>query len=182
MEARLEWLREVRPRGRLRLEVEAEGDAVKVRLLPSSGSFILECRGLEGTVGSVEELRAVAEEAVRELGWTWMRVEGPGRLTTAFGEADRHVDVLVRGYGPEDPVREELKFDLGLRLLPGGRVQVACISRSRPLASSAFMDRAREFERAVRKWANILRVLKALGVRPRRVVRERGAVVVAASA
>ena len=114
---------------------------------------------------------------MKELGWTWLRVEGRGTVRPYTGQG-RVCDVVLRGHGTRDPVDELMKFDVGFTLGEGGRVEMFFADKSARYATSAYRGVAEELRRAVAKYANILRVLKALNLRPSAVQRSREKVVV----
>ena len=154
--------------------------AVRVHILPSngpamSGSFVIECKGLDGAVKDAAELEKLALAAVKSLGWNQFRVSKRHVLETAFGQVDHdcreegrykagEVDVLLEGHGIDAPHVGELdKFDLGLRLTDG-KVRIYGISRSRPNSTSSFRSRFEKFEDAFDDLATINQLTEGLGV------------------
>ena len=153
--------------------------SVRIHIVPSngpamSGSFVIECKGLDGTVKDVEQLGRIALAAAKSLGWGWFRVSERRTLKTAFDQVDYdckpegryrmgEVDVLLEGHGVQDGVAETVKFDLGLRLRDG-KVSIYGISRSRPLGTPTFASKFDRFEDAFTDLATIDQLTEGLGV------------------
>ena len=148
------------------LRITATSKGAKIHLFPTSGSFVLEVTGLEGRIPDLATLRTLAEWTLQDLGWSWMKISNRKRLYTAFNEPDRECDLVIEGYSMDDDVPESMKFDIGVKLLPDGRVQVYGISRSRPLFSASFKNEAYRFMERLRANANIYAVIRAIGVQP----------------
>lgn len=148
------------------LRIEASPRTVKIHLFPTSGSFVLEVHGLEGKIPDLATLKTLAEWTLQDLGWTWMRISNRKQLYTAFNQPDETCDLVIQGYGMDEKVPEGMKYDIGVKLLPDGRVQIYCISRSRPLFSSSFKHEANVFAKRLRANANIHAVIRAIGVQP----------------
>ena len=153
--------------------------AVRVHIVPSngpamSGSFVIECKGLDGAVKDADELRNVALAAAKLLGWTQFKVSERRFLETAFGKVDYdcpadgryragEVDALLEGHGIESQAAESDKFDLGLRL-SDGKVRIYGISRSRPHYTADFRDKFARFEDTFSDLATINQLTEGLGV------------------
>ena len=148
------------------LRITASSNSAKIHLFPTSGSFVLEVTGLEGKIPDLAALKTLVEWTIRDLGWSWMKISNRKRLYTAFNEPDRECDLVIEGYSMDDDVPESMKFDIGVKLLPDGRVQVYGISRSRPLFSASFKNEAYRFMERLRANANIYAVIRAIGVQP----------------
>ena len=148
------------------LRMTATSKDVKIHLFPTSGSFVLEVTGLKGRIPDLATLKTLVEWTLQDLGWSWMRISNRKRLYTAFNEPDRECDLVIEGYSMDDRVPEGMKYDIGVKLLPDGQVQVYGISRSRPLYSSSFKKEAYMFADRLRANANVYAVIRALGVQP----------------
>jgi len=148
----------------LRIIVTSKG--VKIYLFPTSGSFVLKVTGLKGRIPDLAALKTLVEWTLQDLGWNWMKISNRKRLYTAFNEPDQKCDLVIEGYSMDDRVPEGMKYDIGVKLLPDGAVQVYGISRSRPLYSSRFKKEAYLFADRLRANANVYTVIKALGVQP----------------
>ena len=153
--------------------------SVRIHILPSngpsmSGSFVIECKGLDGAVKDAVELEKLALAALKSLGWAQFRVSKRHILETAFGQVDYdcraegrykagEVDVLLEGHGIDAGVDELDKFDLGLRLTDG-KVRIYGISRSRPNYTSSFRSKFEKFEDNFNDLATINQLTEGLGV------------------
>jgi len=158
----------------------ADRGVVRIHILPSngpamSGSFVIECKGLDGAVKDIAELEKLALAAVKSLGWVQFKVSKRRILMTAFNQVDYgcrpegryeagEVDVLLEGFGVDADVPELDKFDLGLRLADDGKVKIYGISRSRPTFTSSFRSKFEKFEKAFNDIAVINQLTEGLGV------------------
>ena len=148
------------------LRITATSKAVEIHLFPTSGSFVIKVTGLKGRIPDLATLKTLVEWTLQDLGWNWMKISNRKRLYTAFNEPDQKCDLVIEGYSMNDKVPEGMKYDIGVKLLPDGTVQVYGISRSRPLYSSHFKREANLFAQRLRANANVYTVIRALGVQP----------------
>ena len=169
MELPAEALRAARARGYVRLAFE--GDAVRV--LPSSGSFTVRVE-VEASLSSVEELRWVAEMALRELGASTHEVVVDGECRV-YGGGRFRAPVAIRCARVED---ELSKWDAGLYLDEQGRPVIRFADFSSVLGVGSFRPIAERLERLVAKYARVATVVRALGVAPTQVEVDQGRVVV----
>ena len=145
------------------IRIKATSEGVMIHLFPTSGSFLLLVK-MEGRIPDLATLRNLVHWTLQDLGWNWMKISNRKRLYTAFNEPDQKCDLVIEGYSMNDKVPEGMKYDLGVKLLPDGTVQVYGISRSRPLYSDSFKKEAYLFAERLRANANIYAVIKAIGV------------------
>ena len=136
-----------------------------IKILPSSGSFEIEVIWLKGVIHDREELKTIAKETLKQLGWDFLRVAEGGYLKGMHLLEGLSCDIILKTIyktTKHKDEHEEQKFDIGLRLNDSEIVSVYGISRSNNYHAEHYKNKIKKFEKVFIANAKTFQILKLL--------------------